>query len=85
MAYAEKEINLEPGHLIATYSDGYNETPNAEDDEYGEERLHEDLKEVADQPLQAIVSHMNGRVEAFQGNLPNHDDKTLVLVKRLNT
>lgn len=79
--YQEEKIVLEPGELILLFTDGITEAFNKENEQFEEERLikvvqenfHRDAKEISQQ----IVNH----VTAFQEDVPQSDDLTLVVVK----
>lgn len=70
------------GDLLALYSDGVVEAHNAEDEEFGEERFEEVLRQHADAPCQEILEHVYQALDAFAGEQPQHDDITLMLIRR---
>jgi len=74
------EIVLEPGDLLAAFSDGVTEAMNAAGEEYGEARLRDLLVASRRRPLQEIVERLVGEVSAFGGG-ERTDDLTLVIAR----
>ena len=73
---------LEPGDLLALYTDGLTEVRSPADEEYGLERLQRFLRRHAEQPLAVIADRLFADVDAFGGEAPVLDDQTLLLVRR---
>jgi len=80
--FAPMEARLEPGDLLALYSDGITEAADAADAEFGEERLTELLRLRREDPLDRLLEAVLDEVRTFAGPAPQHDDMTLVLVRR---
>ena len=81
--FAAGEATLEPGDLLALYTDGVTEGANAEGDMWGEERLVEALRHRAADPAAQIVQGIIDEVRAFEGDSGPADDITLLIAKRL--
>ena len=79
----ETEITLEPGSLLAVYSDGISEAMNSKQQEFGEENIITILKKNADSSLDTIQNKILDGVTDFCNGEEQHDDITLVLVKYL--
>jgi sigma-B regulation protein RsbU (phosphoserine phosphatase) len=75
------EILLEPDDLIVMYTDGITEAFNPEDEEFGEERLMDYLKNHRNDPVQGIIDGLIDEVRRFCGSRPQSDDITLVIVR----
>ncbi|MDR3717577.1 MAG: PP2C family protein-serine/threonine phosphatase [Bryobacteraceae bacterium] len=75
-------VVLEPGDLLLLYSDGITEAMDREQAQFGEERLVEALREPADSA--AICARIVDAVNAFAAGAPQHDDMTLVVIRRTN-
>jgi serine phosphatase RsbU (regulator of sigma subunit) len=75
-----EECTLQPGDLLALYTDGITEASDNNGKEFGEDRLVERLRQHRDQPcqsaLEAITEEVRGLNPADQ-----HDDITLILAK----
>lgn len=79
----ETEITLEPGSLLAVYSDGISEAMNSKQQEFGEENIITILKQNAESSLETIQTKILDGVTDFCNGEEQHDDITLVLVKYL--
>ncbi len=80
-AYDVNHVRLEPGDLLAMYTDGLVETPNRDEEEFGEDRLCRLLCEHGGSPLERISAAVLGELAEWRGDLDAHDDATLVLVR----
>lgn len=80
--YEERTIAFGPGDVLCLYTDGIVESRKAEEEEYGEERLAERLRELRDQPAGAIRDRIFEDVFSFSSCTEAGDDMTLVVVKR---
>lgn len=74
---------LDPGDLLALYTDGITEAMDPEDEEYGEERLAAVLRERRAAPLAEISAAVSADLLRFACGVPYADDRTLVLLRRL--
>jgi len=83
LPFFEKEIEVYKNDLIFIYSDGFTETQNEKEEEFGKNRLMDILKTNKDKDLNSIISLLNEEIKNFQGNLPNLDDKTIIAIKKL--
>ncbi len=79
--YEVNQARLEPGDLLAMYTDGLVETPNADEEEFGEERLARLLSRHSSLPLDRISDAVLGELADWRGDLEAHDDATLVLAR----
>jgi phosphoserine phosphatase RsbU/P len=80
--YRTTSTRLEPGELLALYSDGIPEAQRG-DDFFDDERLHQALRECADMTdLPAVSRHLLERVETWLEGAARSDDVTLVLLRR---
>ncbi len=80
-SYEARSVELGSGSMLAIYTDGVTEAVNSADEEFGEERLLELLKQLREcTPEQAYKSVIE-RVREWQGSLPQHDDITLIVAK----
>jgi serine phosphatase RsbU (regulator of sigma subunit) len=82
-AYGVNHARLEPGDLLAMYTDGLVEAPNADEEEFSEERLGLLLCRHSELPLDRICDAVLDELAAWRGDLEPHDDATLVLARAL--
>jgi sigma-B regulation protein RsbU (phosphoserine phosphatase) len=81
-AYAGSACEMERDDVIVIFSDGVTEALSADDDEFGEERLLEVVREHAPASAQTIQEAILAEVRAHAGIHPQSDDITLVVLKR---
>ena len=78
---AEETRAMEPGDLIALFTDGITEAMNPDEEQFGEQRLTRVLEEHRDADVAAVRHEILGSVSRFAGAARQHDDMTLVLLK----
>jgi sigma-B regulation protein RsbU (phosphoserine phosphatase) len=82
-AYQSGSATLEAGDWLVIFTDGVTEAENRNAEEYGESRLLTVLRvQVAAAP-QALLSTILQDIDRFEGDAPQHDDITLLLLKAL--
>jgi sigma-B regulation protein RsbU (phosphoserine phosphatase) len=79
--YGEGRRELGLGDLLALYTDGVVETPNAGGEEFGSARLVEILTHHQDVPLADLLAKVIEAVDRWSGGGLPHDDVTLVLAR----
>lgn len=82
--YLTVDFKMHPGQILVLYTDGISEAMNPQQEEFGEQRLREEVQALAGCNAQEIVDGLLQRVEAFRGTAAPHDDQTLVVIKRLS-
>lgn len=78
-AYSEATAQLDRGDLLILYSDGVTECPDAENQEFGEERLIDLLRRHAAEPAAVVVDRL---CKAVTDWAPPVDDVTIVIARR---
>lgn len=73
---------LQSGDTIVAYTDGWTELFNEEGEEFGAQRLRECLEQHRSEPLEAIMAALQSAADAFRGDLPFDDDRTLFLLRK---
>jgi len=79
--YQEGVVELEPGDVVFAFTDGVPEALNTEQQEFGEERLHELACRFGPLPVDEMVTRVTEEVCQWIGDAPQHDDLTLVVIK----
>ncbi|MFN0107392.1 MAG: SpoIIE family protein phosphatase [Blastocatellia bacterium] len=80
--YTECSIEIQPGDLLALFSDGVTEAQDEEENEFGEERTANFIRPIANEPAATIVEKVFEELDRFAGTAPQYDDITLFVIKR---
>ena len=80
----EHEIQLTTGDVLAFFTDGVPEAMNIHGDMFGEERLQATLTTSYQGSAEKVLQSIVGTVREFTGDIPQSDDFTLFVVKRVN-
>ncbi|MGA7645244.1 MAG: SpoIIE family protein phosphatase [Terriglobales bacterium] len=80
LSFPEATVQLRPGDLLVTYTDGVTE-PENDYGEFGEERLIELVRANRHLPLERITEIVAGAVTDWIGEAEQPDDVTLVLAR----
>jgi sigma-B regulation protein RsbU (phosphoserine phosphatase) len=80
--YEETRLRLEPGDLLALFTDGITEPENAYGEMYGEERLADLVSRNADRGEDEIIQEIMQSVRQWTGSDELQDDMTLVVMRR---
>jgi phosphoserine phosphatase RsbU/P len=81
--YGRGCLELQPGDLLAAYTDGITEPENEYGEEFGERRLTEILIRHARRPLEELVTVVTEAASAWGNAAEQQDDMTLLLLRRL--
>jgi serine phosphatase RsbU (regulator of sigma subunit)/pSer/pThr/pTyr-binding forkhead associated (FHA) protein len=84
LGYEQRSCKLEPGDMLAIFSDGVTEAVNPDDEEYGEERLARLLTDNRERAAETLVEMVNQSLDEFCAGAPPADDITLVVARRLS-
>ena len=79
--YEAGRTSLQPGDVLAIYTDGVIEAENVAGQEFGEERMLGTIRAVPGGSGQQIVQQLMAQIELFVGTAPQHDDITCMIVK----
>lgn len=80
--YEEKHIQLNPGDLLALYSDGVTEAYDEQENEFGDERLISCLNPLRRNAVENTVGRVFEAIDEFAGSAEQHDDITLLILRR---
>ena len=83
--YGREEGVLAPGDLLVLCTDGILEATDAQDEEFGWERLEAVVRAHRKEPLEALATRVWEALDGHTGGSPLSDDRTLVLVRRSPT
>ncbi|MEO8347690.1 MAG: PP2C family protein-serine/threonine phosphatase [Acidobacteriota bacterium] len=81
-SWTEESVSFERGDLICAYTDGFTEASNADDEEFGLERLEDELTSGLSLPARELSDRLFGAVAEFAQGMPQYDDQTLLIVRR---
>lgn len=79
---ADFQFDLHADDCVLLYTDGATEALNREGAEYGLPRLIDLLQNSAPNGANAIVGRITDDVKSFVGNYPQHDDITLIAIRK---
>jgi serine phosphatase RsbU (regulator of sigma subunit) len=80
--YKSGRIDLGPGDVLLTYSDGVLESLNDAEEEFGYARLETQLRHAQNGSADAMLFSVLGAVQDFASTRPLADDMSLVIVRR---
>jgi serine phosphatase RsbU (regulator of sigma subunit)/pSer/pThr/pTyr-binding forkhead associated (FHA) protein len=80
LTFQQATIALEPGDIVAMYTDGISECPNPNGDRYGIERIHEIVAGARD--AEELVANLLRDVREFSQGAPQEDDTCIVVFSR---
>ncbi len=79
--YSEQTLQLEPGDLLVTYTDGISEAMTHDDEEWGEERMMIAAAEAKDGSAEEVLKAIFAEADKFTAGAPQHDDMTVLILK----
>ena len=81
-AMQDQKLELLPGDILLLHTDGVNEATNQHGEEFGLERLYQNLTKAAPKGAAAVIESIRDAVEQFTGNVTQSDDITLVALEK---
>jgi phosphoserine phosphatase RsbU/P len=75
-------VELEPGDCVLLHTDGVREAVDADDEEFGMERLSEIFRLSAPLGAEAVLRRIQEDLRQFTGEGPQMDDVTLVAIEK---
>lgn len=77
----EQEVQLQHGEVLVFYTDGFTEARDERGEEFGEKRLVASVARNRDKSAGELIQGICTDVGKFVGDIPQHDDMTMVVVK----
>ncbi|HLG56504.1 MAG TPA: SpoIIE family protein phosphatase [Vicinamibacterales bacterium] len=81
MVYEEATVELWPGDVLLAFTDGVPEAHNPEDEEFGEERLQQLLRQTAHLPANGISARLSDEMKDWIRDAEQYDDLTFIVMK----
>ena len=79
--YTEQSLQLEPGDLLVTYTDGISEAMTHDDEEWGEDRMMAAAASARKGSAEQVLKTVFAEADKFTAGAPQHDDMTLLIIK----
>jgi sigma-B regulation protein RsbU (phosphoserine phosphatase) len=76
-------LNFARGDILVLVTDGFLEWANSKDEDFGEDRMKEVIRTHRAMPSATIISELHSAVLKFAGSMPQLDDLTALIVKRV--
>ncbi len=81
MVYEEATVELCPGDVLLAFTDGVPEAHNPENEEFGEERLQQLLRQTAHFPADEISARISAEMKNWIHDAEQYDDLTFIVMK----
>ncbi len=76
----DRKLNLNKGDIILFYTDGFNDTRNKNNEDYGRERILKFVENHRDITGDSFIKALSDEISAFSSNSPQFDDLTVVSI-----
>ena len=83
--FTADEKTLEVGDTLILYTDGITEPEDPDEEEYGQDRLEAVCVKNRDEPIAEIMAAIEKDLYGFVRGVPFLDDRTLVLIRRIES
>ncbi len=81
MDYQEATVELCAGDVLLAFTDGVPEAHNPDDEEFGEERLQQLLRQTAHLPADEISARISAEMKDWIRDAEQYDDLTFIVMK----
>jgi predicted permease len=81
MGYEEATVELHPGDVLLAFTDGVPEAHNPENEEFGEERLQQLLRQTAHLTADEIGARISAEMKDWIRDAEQYDDLTFIVMK----
>ena len=82
LEYGDRRVVIPPQGKLFLYTDGVPESTNVEEEEFGYDRMRENLLSCAERSPSDTIETMLRTVEAFAGEAPQFDDIAMLVLSR---
>ena len=79
--YEEVTFDTEPGDVIVLYSDGITDQPNAKEEDFGRHNVAHSLLSRCGKDPEMVADGILDDLAKFTGDMPMHDDQTLIVLR----
>ncbi len=80
--YSESVIDFQSGDILVLYTDGVTEARNAKDENFGTERLEEEVRKASDRSAREICERVTTAVREYSAEVGGpEDDLTISIIK----
>lgn len=79
--YEQGEIQLGTGDVLVGFTDGISESMNPAEEEWGEDAMLEELKEMLNVPADEVSRRIVAAADNFASGAKQHDDMTMIVVR----
>jgi sigma-B regulation protein RsbU (phosphoserine phosphatase) len=79
--YQQGEIGLQTGDLLVGFTDGISEAMNPQEEEWGEDAMLAELKNVYGKSAAEILPYIVAEADRFANGAKQHDDMTMIIVR----
>jgi phosphoserine phosphatase RsbU/P len=79
--YKQGEIELETGDMLVGFTDGISEAMNPQEEEWSEDAMLEELKNLTDKSSEEILQIIVACADEFANGAKQHDDMTMIIVR----
>lgn len=80
--FQEKQVTLNPGDLLISYSDGYSEASDPQGELFGDETIPKEFGRLLDKDLVSMSRDFVTVVDVHRRGEPANDDATLLLLRK---
>jgi serine phosphatase RsbU (regulator of sigma subunit) len=81
-SFAQGRVELRPGDVLVAYSDGVLDSTNNAGEDFGYQRLKQQLRQMEKSSADAVLFSLLGAVQDFAEGRPLEDDISLVVLRR---
>ncbi len=81
VSYEEAAVDLRPGDVLVAFTDGVTEALNPNDEEFGEERLKNLLRELIHLPAHEMSARISHELRNWIQDAAQYDDLTFIVMK----